>query len=81
MFMENANGCGRGEAGEVRLARAQRLPHQPAAFVMGEATGQELASTILGLAQGEFRCPPRVAAMLVQRISARACARTCGRNA
>lgn len=41
-----------------------------AAFVMGEATGQELAGTILSLAQGEFRCPPRVAAMMVQRLSA-----------
>ena len=40
-----------------------------AAFVMGEATGQELAGTILGLSQGEFHCPPRAAAILVQRVS------------
>jgi DNA-binding NarL/FixJ family response regulator len=41
-----------------------------AAFVMGEATGEELASTIVNLARGEFRCSPRVAAMLVRRVSA-----------
>lgn len=40
-----------------------------AAFVMGEATGQELIDAILGLARGEFRCSPRVAAMLVRRVS------------
>ncbi|HEY3149790.1 MAG TPA: response regulator transcription factor [Dongiaceae bacterium] len=41
-----------------------------AAFVMGEATGQELIGAILSLARGEFRCSPRVAAMLVRRVSA-----------
>lgn len=41
-----------------------------AAFVMGEASGQELIGTILNLARGEFRCSPRVAAMLVRRVSA-----------
>lgn len=41
-----------------------------AAFVMGEATGQELIGAILSLAHGEFRCSPRVAAMLVRRVSA-----------
>ena len=40
-----------------------------AAFVMGDASGQELIGTILNLARGEFRCPPRVAAMLVRRVS------------
>jgi DNA-binding NarL/FixJ family response regulator len=41
-----------------------------AAFVMADATGQELIGAILGLARGEFRCSPRVAAMLVRRVSA-----------
>ncbi len=36
-----------------------------AAFVMGEADGH-----ILNLARGEFQCSPRVAAMLVRRVSA-----------
>jgi DNA-binding NarL/FixJ family response regulator len=40
-----------------------------AAFVMGEASGQELIETILNLARGEFQCSPRVAAMLVRRLS------------
>lgn len=41
-----------------------------AAFVMGDASGQELIGTILALARGEFQCSPRVAAMLVRRVSA-----------
>jgi two-component system, NarL family, nitrate/nitrite response regulator NarL len=41
-----------------------------AAFVMGDASGQELIGTILNLARGEFQCSPRVAAMLVRRVSA-----------
>ena len=41
-----------------------------AAFVMGEAGGQELIETILNLARGEFQCSPRVSAMLVRRVSA-----------
>lgn len=40
-----------------------------AAFVMSDATGDELIGTIVNLAQGEFRCPPRVAALLVRRVS------------
>ena len=39
-----------------------------AAFVSGEATGEELVSTILGVARGEFSCSPRFAAALVQRV-------------
>jgi two-component system, NarL family, nitrate/nitrite response regulator NarL len=39
-----------------------------AAFVSGEATGEQLVSTILGVARGEFSCSPRFAAALVQRI-------------
>lgn len=41
-----------------------------AAFVMGDASGLELIGTILNLARGEFQCSPRVAAMLVRRVSA-----------
>lgn len=39
-----------------------------AAFVSGEATGEQLVSTILGVARGEFSCSPRFAAALVQRV-------------
>ena len=41
-----------------------------AAFVMGDATAQELVATIQGCACGEFHCSPRMAAMLVRRVSA-----------
>jgi DNA-binding NarL/FixJ family response regulator len=41
-----------------------------AAFVSGEATGEQLVSTILGVARGEFSCSPRFAAALVQRVRA-----------
>jgi DNA-binding NarL/FixJ family response regulator len=41
-----------------------------AAFVSGEATGEQLVSTILGVARGEFNCSPRFAAALVQRVRA-----------
>ena len=41
-----------------------------AAFVMGDATAQQLVATMLGCACGEFHCSPRVAAMLVRRVSA-----------
>lgn len=40
-----------------------------AAFVMSDASGEELIRTILDLARGEFRCPPHVAAMLLKRVS------------
>ena len=39
-----------------------------AAFVSGEATGEQLVNTILGVARGEFVCSPRFAAALVQRV-------------
>jgi two-component system, NarL family, nitrate/nitrite response regulator NarL len=41
-----------------------------AAFVMGDATAQELVATIVGCACGDFHCSPRIAAMLVRRVSA-----------
>ena len=37
---------------------------------MGDATAQELVATIQGCACGEFHCSPRMAAMLVRRVSA-----------
>lgn len=40
-----------------------------AAFLNGEATSEELLGTILGVARGEFRCSPRVSAMLVRWVS------------
>jgi DNA-binding NarL/FixJ family response regulator len=40
------------------------------AFVMGDATAQELVATILACACGEFHCSPRLAALLVRRVSA-----------
>jgi DNA-binding NarL/FixJ family response regulator len=40
-----------------------------AAFVMGDATGEDLVNTILDVVRGEFRCPPHVAAMLLKRVS------------
>lgn len=39
-----------------------------AAFVSGEATGEQLVNTILAVARGEFNCSPRFAAALVQRL-------------
>jgi two-component system nitrate/nitrite response regulator NarL len=41
-----------------------------AAFVSSEATSEQLVSTILGVARGEFSCSPRFAAALVQRVRA-----------
>ena len=40
-----------------------------AAFVMSDASGEELVRTILDLVHGEFRCPPHVAALLLKRVS------------
>ncbi len=39
-----------------------------AAFVTGEATGEQLVSAILGVRRGELNCSPRVAALLVNRL-------------
>jgi len=38
------------------------------AFVPAEASGEELARTILSLRRGEFNCSPRVAALLMRRV-------------
>ncbi len=38
------------------------------AFVSGEATADQLVTTILGVKRGEFRCSPRVGALLVRRV-------------
>jgi DNA-binding NarL/FixJ family response regulator len=40
------------------------------AFVPADATGEELARTVLSLRRGEFSCSPRVAALLMQRVQA-----------
>lgn len=40
------------------------------AYVPGEASGEELARTILSVRRGEFNCSPRVAALLMRRVSA-----------
>jgi two-component system, NarL family, nitrate/nitrite response regulator NarL len=39
-----------------------------AAFVTGEATGEQLVSAILGVGRGEINCSPRVTALLVNRL-------------
>jgi two-component system nitrate/nitrite response regulator NarL len=39
-----------------------------AAFVTGEATGQQLVSAILGVGRGEINCSPRVTALLVNQL-------------
>jgi DNA-binding NarL/FixJ family response regulator len=39
-----------------------------AAFVPGEATGEQLVSAILGVGRGEISCSPRVIALLVNRL-------------
>jgi two-component system, NarL family, nitrate/nitrite response regulator NarL len=41
-----------------------------AAFVTGEATGEQLVGAILGVARGEFSCSPRIAALLLSRVRA-----------
>jgi DNA-binding NarL/FixJ family response regulator len=41
-----------------------------AGFVPSHATGEDLVDAVLGIARGEFRCSPRVAALLVKRVSA-----------
>jgi DNA-binding NarL/FixJ family response regulator len=41
-----------------------------AAFVSGEASGEQLISAILGVGRGEFSCSPRVTALLVRRVRA-----------
>ena len=41
-----------------------------AAFVPGEATGDDLADVIRGSARGEFACSPRVSALLMGRVRA-----------
>lgn len=41
-----------------------------AAFVTGEATGEQLAGAILGVGRGEATCSPRVTALLVSRVRA-----------
>ena len=40
------------------------------AYVPGEASGDELARTILSLRRGEFNCSPRIAALLMRRVCA-----------
>jgi two-component system nitrate/nitrite response regulator NarL len=40
------------------------------AYVPGEASGEELARTILSLRRGEFNCSPRIAALLMRRVCA-----------
>jgi two-component system, NarL family, nitrate/nitrite response regulator NarL len=39
-----------------------------AAFVTGEATGEQLLDAILGVGRGEFSCSPRISALLVERV-------------
>jgi two-component system nitrate/nitrite response regulator NarL len=39
-----------------------------AAFVTGEATAEQLAGAILGVARGEANCSPRMAALLIERL-------------
>jgi two-component system nitrate/nitrite response regulator NarL len=39
-----------------------------AAFVTGDATGEQLVSAILGVGRGEINCSPRVTALLVNRL-------------
>ena len=41
-----------------------------AAFVTGEATGEQLIGAILGVGRGEFSCSPRIAALLLRRVRA-----------
>lgn len=41
-----------------------------AAFVTGEATGEQLVGAILGVGRGECNCSPRVTALLVRRVRA-----------
>jgi two-component system nitrate/nitrite response regulator NarL len=41
-----------------------------AAFVTGEATGEQLVGAILGVGRGEFSCSPRIAALLLRRVRA-----------
>jgi two-component system nitrate/nitrite response regulator NarL len=41
-----------------------------AAFVTGDATGEQLVGAILGVGRGEFSCSPRVAALLLGRVRA-----------
>jgi DNA-binding NarL/FixJ family response regulator len=41
-----------------------------AAFVTGEATGEQLVGAILGVARGEFSCSPRITALLLSRVRA-----------
>jgi two-component system, NarL family, nitrate/nitrite response regulator NarL len=40
------------------------------AYVPGEASGEELARTILSVRRGEFNCSPRIAALLMRRVCA-----------
>jgi len=39
-----------------------------AAFVTGDATGEELVSAVLGVARGEVNCSPRLTALLIERL-------------
>jgi len=39
-----------------------------AAFVTGEATGEQLLAAILDVGRGEFSCSPRISALLVERV-------------
>jgi two-component system nitrate/nitrite response regulator NarL len=39
-----------------------------AAFVTGEATGEQLVAAILGVGRGEFSCSPRISALLIERV-------------
>lgn len=40
-----------------------------AAFLPADADSGELADAVMGVASGEFRCSPRVAALLLKRVS------------